>query len=46
MKWVLNKWNGIKRRWCGMLKGKNEGIENKKDVETIVDGPKRLGQVL
>ena len=36
MKWVLNKWGGRDIRWCGMLKGENEGVENGESVETIV----------
>ena len=36
MKWMLNKLGGRKRRWCGMLKGENESVENGEDVETIV----------
>ena len=35
---MLNKWGGRKRRWSGMLKGENKGVENEEGVETIVHG--------
>lgn len=34
IRWVLNKLGERKRRWCGMLKRKNEGVENEMSVET------------
>ena len=40
MKWVLNKWGGRKRRWCGTLKEENEGVKRGESVETIVHGLK------
>lgn len=38
MKYVLNKWNGKKRRWCWMLKGEKENVDNEIGVEIIVRG--------
>ena len=42
MKWELNKWSERERKWCEMLKKKNESFENGEGVETIVHGQRQM----